>query len=73
MRSMVRNIQAQHRADNERIKKNNNGVNSSLLKDITAEILAGEVLRAEQRVKGDSYFTSREIRGGGNELDKSNQ
>lgn len=72
MRSMVRNIQAQHRADNEKIKKNN-GVNSSLLKDITAEILAGAVLRAEQRVKGDSYFTSsRKIRGE-NELDKSNQ
>lgn len=72
MRSMVRNIPAQHRADNEKIKKNNNGVNSSLLKDITAEILAGAVLRAEQRVKGDSYFTSRKIRGE-NELDKSNQ
>lgn len=73
MRSMVRNIQAQHRADNEKIKKKNNGVNSSLLKDITAEILAAAVLRAEQWVKGDSYFTSsRKIRGE-NELDKSNQ
>lgn len=72
MRSMVRNIPAQHRADNEKIKKNHNGVNSSLLKDITAEILAGAVLSAEQRVKGDSHFTSRKIRGE-NELDKSNQ
>lgn len=37
-----------------KIKKNSTGVNSSLLKDLTAETLAGAVLRVEQRTKAET-------------------